>query len=236
MDAPRRRCLVLFSGGLDSTTVLAIARSEGFDPLALIFRYGQRHGVEVERAVALARELGVEHRVIPVDLASVGGSALTSETIAVPEGRGDRAIREGGVPATYVPARNTVFLAHALAWAEALGISDIYLGVNSVDFSGYPDCRPEFVAAFERLANVATRLATELGARVRIRAPLIDRTKAEIIRWGISLGVDYAKTWSCYAPVLAAGGEALACGRCDACFLRQKGFREAGAKDPARYA
>lgn len=235
-NAARSRCLVLFSGGLDSTTLLAIARSEGFQPLALIFDYGQRHAIEIERAAALAGSLGIEYRLVRLDLRSVGGSALTSGDIAVPVGREERAIREGGVPATYVPARNTLFLSYALAWAEVLGIADIYIGVNSVDFSGYPDCRREFVEAFERLANVATRLATEGGKRIRIHAPLLEKTKAEIIRWGLSLGVDYSKTWSCYAPVRLSGGQIAACGLCDSCFLRRKGFEEAGVEDPIRYA
>jgi 7-cyano-7-deazaguanine synthase len=234
--ARARRALVLLSGGLDSTTLLHIARSEGFTPVALVFRYGQRHSVEVDRATGIARDLGLESRVIDIDLRSVGGSALTSEAIDVPKGRAEGEIGSRGIPPTYVPARNTIFLAYALAWAEVLGIADIYIGVNALDYSGYPDCRPEYIEAFERLANLASRAATEGGARMRIRVPLISKTKAEIIRWGASLGVDYARTWSCYDPEPGGGAGPSACGRCDSCILRMKGFREAGIQDPTRYA
>jgi len=229
------RALVLFSGGLDSTTTLHLARSAGFDPVALIFRYGQRHEVEVERALALARELGVEYRLQDIDLRDAGGSALTSDAIDVPMGRADDAIADGPVPPTYVPARNTVFLSLALAWAEVLEIAEIFIGVNALDYSGYPDCRPEFIAAFEALANVACRSTTEGGQRVRIRAPVIDKTKAEIIRTGLDLGVDYSRTWSCYAP-RPAGDDFVACGQCDSCALRRRGFETVGVPDPTRYA
>jgi 7-cyano-7-deazaguanine synthase len=230
-----KKALVLFSGGLDSTTVLAIARSDGFVPLALIFRYGQRHAVEVDRAASLARRLGVEHRIQDIDLRSIGGSALTSDEIPVPEDRAESEIGANVVPPTYVPARNTIFLAFAVAWAEVLDAADIFLGVNALDYSGYPDCRPEYIEAFERMARLATRAGTEGGVSLRIHAPLIRKTKAEIIRAGLDLGVDYALTWSCYAPVARAGAPA-ACGKCDSCILRRKGFREAGAADPTVYA
>jgi len=227
----RPKAVVLLSGGLDSATAAAIARADGFDVHALTVAYGQRHAVELDAAGRVAQALGVAaHRTLAIDLAAIGGSALTQTEIAVPK---DRPLAEigapGDVPATYVPARNTVLLALALAWAETLGARDIFLGVNVLDASGYPDCRPAFVAAFETLANVATRAGAG-GARIRVRAPLIQWTKAEIIRRGHALGVDYALTHSCYDPV---GG--LACGRCDACILRRKGFVEAGLPDPTRY-
>lgn len=220
--------VVLLSGGLDSTTALAVARSRGFACHALTVRYGQLHEVELAAASRVAAALGaVEHRVVGVDLSAIAASALTRDGIAVPK---DRALAEigapGDVPPTYVPARNTVLLGLALAWAESLGALDIFLGVNVLDASGYPDCRPEFVRAFEALAQVATR-----GGGFRVHAPLIELTKAEIIRLGLSLGVDYAITHSCYDPV-----EGGACGRCDACLLRRKGFAEAGVPDPTRYA
>lgn len=229
------QALVLWSGGLDSTTVLASVRASGIAPVALIFRYGQRHAVEADRAIALAEATGLEHRVVDLDLRAVGGSALTSDALDVPHGRDAGEIGQGKVPPTYVPARNTLFLAYALAWAEVLGIDDIYIGVNALDYSGYPDCRPEFIEAFERLASLALRAATEDGRRIRIHAPLIRKTKAEIIRWGVELGVDYAKTWSCYCPVFAGSGRALACGDCDSCILRRRGFAEAGVPDPTEY-
>jgi len=218
---------VLLSGGLDSTTALAIARSDGFSCHALTVRYGQLHQVELDAAARVAAKLGAtEHRVVTVDLAPIAASALTTRTIAVPK---DRSLAEigapGDVPATYVPARNTVLLSLALAWAESLGARDIFIGVNVLDASGYPDCRPEFVRAFEALAQVATRTGG-----FRIHTPLIELTKAEIITLGSSLGIDYAITHSCYDPV----GDA-ACGRCDACMLRRKGFAEAGVPDPTRY-
>ncbi len=220
--------VVLLSGGLDSTTALAVARSQGFACHALTVRYGQLHAVELEAAARVAASLGaVEHRVVDVDLSSLAASALTRRDVAVPK---DRSLAEigapGDVPSTYVPARNTVLLALALAWAESLGARDLFVGVNVLDASGYPDCRPEFVRAFEALAQVATR-----AGGFRVHAPLIELTKAEIIRLGTSLGVEYGLTHSCYDPV---GG--LACGRCDACALRRKGFVEAGVPDPTRYA
>jgi 7-cyano-7-deazaguanine synthase len=223
------RAIVLLSGGLDSSTALAVARVEGFACHALTVRYGQLHQVELEAAARVAVALGaVEHRVVSVGLSPIAASALTDRAIAVPK---DRALAEigapGDIPPTYVPARNTVLCGLALAWAESIGARDLYLGVNVLDASGYPDCRPEFVRAFEALAQVATR-----RGGFRIHAPLIELTKAEIVRLGRSLGVDYALTHSCYDP--APGG--AACGRCDACVLRRKGFAEAGVPDPTRYA
>ncbi len=236
MDPPQHRhAVVLFSGGLDSTTLLWIARSQGFDVTALLFRYGQRHAVEVEHAVALAGALGVDYRIQDLDLRAIGGSALTSDEVAVPKDRPEEEIGASVIPATYVPARNTIFLSFALAWAEVLGAADVFIGVNALDYSGYPDCRPEYIEAFERVARLATRTGTEGGVSLRIRTPLIDKSKAEIIRWGLQLGVDYSSTWSCYAPVFR-GGIPLACGRCDSCFLRKKGFRDACVPDPTRYA
>ena len=222
----RRRAVVLLSGGLDSATVLAIARSQGFDCYALSFAYGQRHAVELDAASRVAEHGGVlEHRVVPIDLSAFGGSALTDAAIAVPESPSE------GIPVTYVPARNTVFLSLALAWSEVLEVADIFIGVNAVDYSGYPDCRPEFIDAFERLAAVATKAGVE-GGGFRIHSPLIELSKAEIIRRGCALGVDYAMTVSCYQP--DAGG--AACGRCDSCRLRREGFAAAGIEDPTRYA
>jgi 7-cyano-7-deazaguanine synthase len=220
--------VVLLSGGLDSTTAAAIARAEGFTVHALTVAYGQRHAVELAAAARSAKALGVAaHRVVEIDLSSYGGSALTDRGELVPKDRSLAEIgAEGDVPSTYVPARNTVLCALALAWAESLGARDIFLGVNVLDASGYPDCRPAFVQAFEALANVATR-----AGGFRLHAPLIELTKAEIIRRGLALGVDYGLTHSCYDPV----GEG-ACGRCDACVLRRKGFAEAGIPDPTRYA
>jgi len=223
------RAVVLVSGGLDSATTLAVAKRDGAEPFAMTFRYGQRHAVEVDAARRVARATGVvDHAFVDVDLRAFGGSALTSD-IAVPRDRPASEIARG-IPVTYVPARNTVFLSFALAWAEVLGAGDIYVGVNALDYSGYPDCRPEFIAAFERLANLATRAGVE-GNGVRIRAPLIDMSKAEIIRLGMSLGVDYALTTSCYDP----DADGRACGRCDSCQLRLKGFAEAGFADPIAY-
>ena len=222
--------VVLLSGGLDSTTVLAEAFAAGFAPHALSFRYGQRHGVELAAADRVARAAGVPHRVVTVDLSSLGGSALTDDTIAVPKDRSD-AVMGQGIPVTYVPARNTVFLSIALAWAETLRCGDIFVGVNALDYSGYPDCRPAFIEAFEQLAQVATADGVEGRVRYRIHAPLMQLTKAQIILRGRALGVDYGVTHSCYDPV----GE-LACGRCDSCLLRRKGFVEAGVVDPTRYA
>jgi 7-cyano-7-deazaguanine synthase len=229
-DATLRPAVLLLSGGLDSTTLLALAIREGFDVHALTFRYGQRHGREVEAARQIAARHGVrQHVVADIDLRMFGGSALTSD-IDVPKDRTPDALA-AGTPITYVPARNTVFLSFALAWAEVLGAQDIFIGVNAIDYSGYPDCRPEFLDAFERLANVATRAAVDRHHPVRIRAPLVQLTKREIIDLGTSLGVDYALTTSCYDP----SPDGVACGRCDACQLRLKGFAEAGRADPVRY-
>jgi 7-cyano-7-deazaguanine synthase len=225
-----KKAVCLVSGGLDSATTLASARIEGFQVYALSFDYGQRHKVELESANRVARALGAaEHKVAVIDLRLFGASALTAE-IEVPKGRQtDPGHPE--IPITYVPARNTIFLSFALAWAEVLGTGDIFLGVNAVDYSGYPDCRPEYIAAFERMANLATRSGVEHTATVRIHTPLIHLSKAEIIRLGIRLGVDFGLTHSCYDP---AGG--LACGQCDSCRLRLEGFRAAGLTDPVRYA
>ncbi|HEV8422077.1 MAG TPA: 7-cyano-7-deazaguanine synthase QueC [Chthoniobacterales bacterium] len=226
-----KRAVVALSGGLDSATALAICRQEGFAPYALSFRYGQRHAREIEAARQVARSLGaIEHRIAEIDLRVFGGSALTAE-IEVPKQRSETEMGTG-VPITYVPARNTIFLSYALAWAEVLDAQDIYIGVNAIDYSGYPDCRPEFICAFENLANLATRAGSEEGVRFRIHTPLISLAKAEIIRKGVSLGVDYSLTHSCYDPT----PDGLACGQCDSCQLRLKGFREAGLRDPIRYA
>jgi 7-cyano-7-deazaguanine synthase len=224
-----KSAVVLLSGGLDSTTSLAVAQRDGYDAHAMTFRYGQRHEIEVEAARKIARASHVvDHVVVDIDLRSFGGSALTSD-MAVPKDRHTDAIRKG-IPITYVPARNTIFLSFALAWAEVLGARDIYIGVNAVDYSGYPDCRPEYIAAYEKMANLATRAGVE-GSHVHIRTPLIDLTKAAIIKLGTSLGVDYSLTNSCYDPTV----HGVACGRCDSCLLRLKGFAEAGMKDPIRY-
>ena len=221
-----RRAVVLVSGGLDSATCLAIARAEGYACHALSFAYGQRHTVEVGAAARVAAALGaIEHRVMHIDLASFGGSALTDPAIPVPESP------VSGIPVTYVPARNTVFLSYALAWSEVLGAHDIFIGVNAVDYSGYPDCRPEYIAAFERMANLATRAGVEGLVPLFIRTPLIQLSKADIIRQGRVLGVDYSLTVSCYQP----DQEGRACGRCDACRIRRSGFAEAELPDPTRY-
>ena len=225
-----KRAVVLLSGGLDSATVLAIARSQGYEPYALSFAYGKRHAIELEAASRVAAALGVaDHRIANIDLRVFGGSALTAD-IDVPKGR-DAAEMSHGIPITYVPARNTIFLSFALAWAEVLGASDIFIGVNALDYSGYPDCRPEFIAAFETLANLATKAGVEGRQALRIHTPLIALTKAEIIRKGIELGVDYSLTSSCYDP--SPTGQP--CGQCDSCLLRRKGFRENGIEDPLRY-
>jgi len=222
----RRRAVVLLSGGLDSATTLAIARAEGFACHTLTVDYGQRHAVEGEAAGRVARALGArEHLVFQVDLRRFGGSALTAD-IAVPKGRAPEAM--AGIPVTYVPARNTVFLALALAWAETLGAEDLFIGVNALDYSGYPDCRPEYIAAFERMANLATKAGVEGRSRFRVRAPLIALTKAAIVRRAHDLGVDLGLTWSCYDPQPGP----RPCGVCDACVLRRKGFEEAGLADP----
>ncbi|RIK85232.1 MAG: 7-cyano-7-deazaguanine synthase QueC [Planctomycetota bacterium] len=225
-----KRAVVLLSGGLDSATTAAIARAEGYRLYALSVDYGQRHRFELAAARRIAAALGVaEHRLLSIELGSLGGSALTAD-IAVPQ---DRPAEEmsSGIPVTYVPARNTVLLSLALAYAEVRGAADIFVGVNAVDYSGYPDCRPEFIAAFERLANLATKAGVEGSLKLRVRAPLIQLAKAEIIRRGVELGVDYGLTHTCYAP----DEQGAACGRCDACQLRLKGFAEAGLSDPARY-
>jgi 7-cyano-7-deazaguanine synthase len=221
----RKKAVVLVSGGMDSAVTLAIARAQGFVCHALSVAYGQRHASELAAAERIARTLGaVEHKVVNVDLRSIGGSALTSDAIAVPEQGGS------GIPLTYVPARNTIMLSVALGWAEVLGASDIFCGVNAVDYSGYPDCRPEFIAAFEQLANLATKAGVE-GAQLRIQAPLVRLSKADIVREGVRLGVDFGATVSCYQ----ADAEGRACGRCDACRLRRQGFVDAGVADPTRY-
>lgn len=220
-----RRGVVLLSGGLDSATVMAIARSEGYELYAISVAYGQRHMAEIKASADVARSLGARrHQVMHVNLNDVGGSALTDTSIDVPETPSE------GIPITYVPARNTLFLSLALGWAEVVGATDIFIGVNAVDYSGYPDCRPEFVAAFERLANVATRVGVE-GGGIRIHTPLIDLSKADIVRIGTQLGVDYAQTVSCYQ----ADDQGRACGRCDSCRLRRAGFESAGISDPTRY-
>ncbi|HWH51643.1 MAG TPA: 7-cyano-7-deazaguanine synthase QueC [Gemmatimonadaceae bacterium] len=231
-----QRAVLLLSGGLDSTTLLAVAKQQGFDVHAMTFRYGQRHASEIDAARRAAAVIGVaEQIVVDVDLRAFGGSALTSDA-AVPKDRDlTRASAAGAtdaIPITYVPARNTIFLSFALAWAEVLEARDIFIGVNALDYSGYPDCRPKYIAAFETMANLATRGGVEGTNRVRIRTPLIDLTKAQIIRLGLSLGVDYSITQSCYDP----DANGAACGHCDACQLRLKGFAEAGLGDPARYA
>jgi len=230
--AKNQKAVVLLSGGLDSTTVLAMARHEGYDCYCLSFAYGQRQAVELERARLNAARLGaVEHLVLEIGLDRIGGSALTSG-LAVPKGRSFGEM-DAAIPVTYVPGRNTIFLAYAVAWAEVLEARDIFIGVNALDYSGYPDCRPAFIEAFERMANLATRAGVEKGVRFAIRTPLLHLTKKEIILQGTALGVDYARTHSCYDPV--AGPAGLACGLCDACRLRLKGFAEAGLRDPAPY-
>ncbi len=225
-----RPAVVLLSGGLDSATALLLARREGFEIRALTFEYGQRHGIEVDAARRIAKRMDVGRHIIqPIDLRSIGGSALTAD-IAVPKGRAMEEIG-AGIPVTYVPARNTIFLSFALAWAEVLEAHDIFIGVNALDYSGYPDCRPEYIEAFEGMANLATKAGVEGDARLVIHTPLIDLTKAEIIRKGLDLGVDFALTRSCYDP----SADGAACGECDSCILRLRGFAEAGARDPAPY-
>ena len=222
---------MLLSGGLDSTTMLAMGRAQGYELYALTFRYGQRHEHEIEAARRAARQFGVaEHVVAQIDLRAFGGSALTSPDIAVPKGRAPEEMAQHSIPVTYVPARNTIFLSFALAWAEVLGAGDIFIGVNALDYSGYPDCRPEFIEAFERLANLATAAAVEGRQRVKVHAPLMRMTKADIVREGTRLGVDYSTTVSCYRA-----DEQGSCGECDSCALRLKGFAEAGLTDPTPY-
>jgi len=227
---PGRKAVVLSSGGIDSTTAMAMAKSEGYEIYSLSFGYRQRHAFELVAAERIAKAFGAkEHLVLDIDLAKIGGSALTDD-IDVPKARTHQEMKKG-IPVTYVPARNTIFLSYALAWAEVLGASDIFIGVNAIDYSGYPDCRPEYVEAFERMANLATKAAVEGKAQVRIRAPLVSMTKAEIIKKGNELGIDHSVTHSCYDP----SSEGLACGQCDSCLLRRKGFEEAGIPDPTAY-
>ena len=225
-----KKAVVLLSGGLDSTTVLAIAKSTGYAVYAMSFRYGQRHAIELESARRVAESMGVEkHLIVDIDLRAIGGSALTDE-IEVPKERSNEAMNSG-IPVTYVPARNTVFLSFALAWAETLNAADIFIGVNALDYSGYPDCRPDYIEAYEHMANLATRAGVEGNLKLKIHTPLISMTKAQIIQAGLSLGVDYSLTHSCYDPT----AQGLACGKCDSCLLRLKGFAEANAKDPLSY-
>lgn len=230
-DSSREKAIVLLSGGIDSTTTLAIARADGYDLYSLTFRYGQRHSAEIQAAAKVARALGVKKRLLlNLDLTQIGGSALT-DNLAVPKSRSPQEMARG-IPITYVPARNTIFLACALAWAEVLQAPNIFLGVNALDYSGYPDCRPEYIRAFENLANLATKAGAEGKITFKVHTPLINLTKGEIIRKGVELGVDYSLTHSCYDP--AVHGEA--CGTCDSCLLRKKGFQEAGVPDPTKYA
>lgn len=225
-----KKAIILLSGGLDSTTVMAIAKSQGFDIFSLSFDYGQRHQFELEAAQRVAGIMEVKkHLVIPMDMKAIGGSALTDD-IEVPKGR-SHAQMSHDIPVTYVPARNTVFLSYALAWAEVIHTGHIFIGVNAVDYSGYPDCRPEFITAFENMANLATKASTENKVKIKIHTPLMDMTKAQIIQTGIDLGVNYGMTHSCYDP--SSSGHA--CGQCDSCVLRKKGFRDAGVKDPTVY-
>jgi 7-cyano-7-deazaguanine synthase len=231
MSEDKKKAVVLLSGGLDSAVTLAITRSEGFLPYALTLRYGQRHKLEVEAAKKVAVFLGAsEHRIIDIDLACFGGSALTDSAIEVPKDRAELG-NPAQIPPTYVPARNTIFLSYALAWAEVLGAFDIFIGVNATDYSGYPDCRPEFIAAFQKTANLATAAAVEGKGRYRIQTPVINMTKGRIILTGAKLGVDFSITHSCYDPDVLG----RSCGRCDSCRLRLKGFAEAGLKDPIEY-
>ena len=225
-----KKAVILSSGGLDSTTAMAIAQSEGYEIYSLSFRYGQRHSLELDAAQRVSKTLAAkEHLVIDIDLTRIGGSALTAD-IDVPKARNETDMQQG-IPITYVPARNTIFLSYALAWAEVLEASDIFIGVNAIDYSGYPDCRPEYIEAFERMANLATKAGVEGKTRLRLHTPLIHLTKAEIICKGIELGIDYRMTHSCYDPT----PEGKACGACDSCILRKKGFEQAGVPDPTRY-
>lgn len=226
----KKKAVILLSGGVDSATVLAIAKSLGFEPCALSFRYGQRHSVELEAAARIAQSFGVDrHLVMDIDLRQIGGSALTAD-MDVPKSRSVEEMAKD-IPVTYVPARNTIFLSYALAWAEVLGASDIFIGVNALDYSGYPDCRPEYIEAYERMANLATKAGVEGKQKLKIHTPLISLTKAQIICKGIELGVDYSLTHSCYDP----SADGLSCGYCDSCLLRLKGFQEAGLKDIVKY-
>ena len=224
------KAVILLSGGVDSATTLAIAKNLGFDIYALSFRYGQRHAIELEAALRIAKRYNVvRHLIVDIDLRKIGGSALTAD-IKVPKNRDAEEMKKD-IPATYVPARNTIFLSYALAWAEVLGVGDIFIGVNVLDYSGYPDCRPEYIAAYEKMANLATKAGVEGKQKLKIHTPLIRMSKSQIIKKGIELGVDYSLTHSCYDP--SVSGEA--CGECDSCLLRLKGFMEAGIKDPVRY-
>ena len=225
-----KKAVILSSGGLDSTTAMAIAKHNGYLIYSLSFSYGQRHKIELEAAKKVADKIGVEkHLVINLDLNKIGRSALT-DSIDVPKNRDDKDI-SANIPVTYVPARNTIFLSYALAWAEVVGSSDIFIGVNAIDYSGYPDCRPEYIEAFEKMANLATKAGVEGLTKIKINTPLLNMSKAQIIKNGIELGVDYSLTHSCYDP----NPEGVACGRCDSCILRKKGFKEAGLKDPIKY-
>ncbi len=225
-----KKAVVLSSGGIDSTTIMAMAKHEGFEIYSLSFFYGQRHAFELKAAKKVADTLGVaEHLVINIDLKKIGGSSLTDD-IDVPKARNEEIMTQE-IPVTYVPARNTIFLSYALAWAEILESSDIFIGVNAIDYSGYPDCRPKFIEAFENMANLATKAGVEGITKIKIRTPLIHLTKAQIIKKGVELGIDYALTRSCYDP----SSQGLACGQCDSCILRKKGFKEAGIEDPTRY-
>ncbi len=224
------KAVILLSGGIDSATTLAIAKNLGFDIYALSFRYGQRHAIELEAALRIAKRYNVaRHLIVDIDLRKIGGSALTAD-IEVPKNRDAEEMKKD-IPATYVPARNTIFLSYTLAWAEVIGANDIFIGVNVLDYSGYPDCRPEYIAAYEKMANLATRACVEGKQKLKIHAPLIRMTKSQIIKKGIELGVDYSLTHSCYDPSVSGD----ACGECDSCLLRLKGFMEAGFKDPVRY-
>lgn len=226
-----KKAIALLSGGLDSATTLAVAKNQGFDCYALTFRYGQRHSIEIKSAKRIADAIGViEHRILDIDLAAFAGSALTDRSLDVPKGR-NIISRGTDIPVTYVPARNTIFLSFALAWAETLGIFDIFIGVNAIDYSGYPDCRAEFIKAFQKLANLATAAGVEGKGKYKIHTPIIKMTKAEIIKTGAKLNLDYSLTHSCYDP----DEKGRACGRCDSCRLRLKGFAEAGLKDPVEY-
>jgi len=225
-----KKAVVLSSGGLDSTTVMAMAKNEGYAVYSLSFSYGQRHLVELEAAKHIAQKTGVEkHLVLNLDLYKIGGSALTGKT-KIPKNRNENTAFTN-IPVTYVPARNTIFLSYALAWAEVIQSSDIFIGVNAIDYSGYPDCRPEYIKAFEKMANLATKTGVEGLTEIRINTPLISMSKAQIIKKGIELGIDYSLTHSCYDP----NPEGLSCGRCDSCLLRKKGFKEAGVTDPTKY-
>jgi 7-cyano-7-deazaguanine synthase len=230
VSSMKKKAVILLSGGIDSTTVMAIAIAEGYEIFSLSFCYGQRHAVEIEAARRVATAFRAKkHLVMDINLSKIGGSALTDD-IPVPKLRSEEELLSG-IPTTYVPARNTIFLSYGLAWAEVLEVSDIFIGVNAVDYSGYPDCRPEYIEAFEIMSNLAVRTTVEGGSRIIIHAPLIRMTKADIIRKGVALGVDYRLTHSCYDP----RSDGKACGQCDSCILRKKGFREAGVTDPATY-